>query len=73
MAKSHPPDDDRRTGTRAGLPYDWRPPTRQRIGQRGWNPEDPRLFTPKTFGWGYGVNFYWLRHPLEYLRRARAR
>jgi Family of unknown function (DUF5808) len=55
------------------LPFDWRPPTRQRLGQRGWNPEDPRLFTPKTFGWGYGVNFYWLRHPLEYLRRAPAR
>jgi hypothetical protein len=52
MTEPDPPDDDGRTGTRGGLPYDWRPPTRRRLGERAWNPNDPRLFTPKTFGWG---------------------
>ncbi|HEX3782616.1 MAG TPA: DUF5808 domain-containing protein [Pseudonocardiaceae bacterium] len=52
----------------AGIPYDWRQPTRDRIRSRAWNPEDPRFFTPKTFGWGYGINFYWLIHPMRYLR-----
>jgi hypothetical protein len=72
MATNDPPDDAR-TGTRAGMPYDLRRPTGQRLRRRAWNPEEPRLFTPKTFGWGYGLNFYWLCHPSEYLRRRRAR
>ncbi len=46
----------RRTGTFLGVPYDWRRPTVARLKQRWWNPEDPRLFTPKTYGWGFDVN-----------------
>jgi len=38
------------------MPYDWRRPTVARLKSRWWNPEDPRLFTPKTFGWGYDLN-----------------
>jgi hypothetical protein len=45
-----------RTGTFAGVPYDWRPPTRARIKQRWWNPSEPRLLTPKVTGWGYDLN-----------------
>jgi hypothetical protein len=56
-------------GHAAGVPYDWRKPTTEKIASRAWNPEDRRLFTPKTFGWGYGINFYWVVHPLSYLRR----
>lgn len=45
------------TGTFLGIPYDWRRDGfRGRVKQRWWNPDDPRLFTPKTFGWGYDVN-----------------
>ncbi|HLI39943.1 MAG TPA: DUF5808 domain-containing protein [Streptosporangiaceae bacterium] len=51
-----------------GMPYDWRKPTEERAAARLWNPGDRRLFTPKSFGWGYTVNFYWLAHPLRYLR-----
>jgi hypothetical protein len=51
-------------------PYDWREPTDERAQARRWNPDDPRLFTPKTYGWGYGFNFYWLAHPIRYFRRA---
>lgn len=46
-----------RTGKFLGIPYDWRRPTAARVKQRWWNPKDPRLFTPKAFGWGFGINF----------------
>jgi uncharacterized membrane protein len=26
--------------------------------ERFWNAEDPRIFTPKVFGWGWSINFY---------------
>jgi Family of unknown function (DUF5808) len=45
-----------KTGKFLGIPYDWRRPTAQRIKQRWWNPRDRRLFTPKSFGWGYDIN-----------------
>ena len=53
----------------AGIPYDWRPLTMKRVRARWWNPDDRRLFTPKSFGWGYDLNFYWVAHPRDYLKR----
>jgi hypothetical protein len=61
--QSTAPRPERKVG---GLPVDFRRPTFERLGQRLWNPGDTRLFTPKTFGWGYGINFYWLAHPGRY-------
>jgi len=58
-------------GSFAGLPYDLRPPTAADIRSRLWNRGDPHLFPPKAFGWGYTINFYWLFHPLRYLRSRR--
>lgn len=46
-----------KTGTFLGIPYDWRKPTRARYKERLWNPDDPRLFTPRAFSWGYDINF----------------
>jgi hypothetical protein len=66
--QSDPPRSERKL---AGLPFDLRRPTADRLGQRAWNPQDARLFTPKTFGWGYGINFYWLAHPMRYIRARR--
>jgi hypothetical protein len=43
-------------GTVAGVPYDFRPPTLERIKRAWWNPDDPRLFTPREFGVGWAVN-----------------
>ena len=60
-----PPDPQ---GRFAGMPYDWRRPTVARVKARLWNRDDPRLFTPKSFGWGYDINAYWLLHPSEYVR-----
>jgi Family of unknown function (DUF5808) len=51
------------------MPYDWREPTDERVAARMWNPDDRRLFTPKAFGWGYDLNFYWLAHPIRYITR----
>jgi len=45
-----------KVGTFLRVPYDWRRPTVARLEQRWWNPGDPRLFTPKSFGWGYDLN-----------------
>jgi hypothetical protein len=56
-------------GEFGGIPYDWRPPTTERIKARWWNPDDRRLFTPKAFGWGYDLNLYWVTHPLDYLKK----
>jgi hypothetical protein len=38
------------------LPYDWRRPTKERLKKNAWD-ADGKVFTPKTVGWGYGVNF----------------
>lgn len=45
-------------GTVLGVvPYDFRPPTLERIKDSLWNPDDPRLFTPRPFGVGWSLNF----------------
>jgi hypothetical protein len=71
---SHADQDGRRAQGRFWrLPYDWRRPTRARLRERAWNPDDVRVLTPKTYGWGLGVNFYWLCHPVRFGRARRAR
>ena len=61
-----------RKGRLLGLPYNWSVPKGKNDALSSlWNRDDPRLFTPKRFGWGYDVNFYWVTHPLQYLGRNR--
>ena len=38
------------------LPYDFRPPTLERIKAAVWAPEDPRLLTSHAFGVGWSIN-----------------
>jgi len=57
----------KRTGRFLGVPYDWRRPTLARVRSRWWNRNDRRVFTPKSFGWGWDVNF------AELTRRLRLR
>ncbi|HWE63316.1 MAG TPA: DUF5808 domain-containing protein [Chloroflexota bacterium] len=59
----------KKTGKLFGIPFDWRRPTGQRIRQRAWNPQDRRVFTPKSFGWGYSINFHELARRLGLIRR----
>ncbi len=49
-----------KTGKFWGIPYDWRTITRARIKERTWNPDDPRIFTPHVYGWGWTINPYQL-------------
>ncbi len=56
------------------VPYDFRPPTVERLKERLWNPDDPRIFTPHVWGVGWAVNFYQLWRSLSPLvERARAK
>jgi len=57
----------RHEGKLAGMPFDLRRPTIDRLGQRLWNSKDARFFTPKVFGWGWAINLYWVFHPAAYL------
>ncbi len=56
------------------VPYDFRPPTVERLKERLWNPDDPRIFTPHVWGVGWAVNVYQLWRSLSPLaERLRAR
>jgi Family of unknown function (DUF5808) len=43
-------------GNVAGVPYDWRPPTVERLKSTWWAPEDDRLVHPTAFGMGWDLN-----------------
>jgi len=47
------------------VPYDFRVPTLQRLKDRFWNPDDPRIFTPHVFGVGWSINAYQLLKQLR--------
>lgn len=59
--------NEKRTGKFLGVPYDWRRPTVARLRSRWWNDHDTRIFTPKSYGWGFDVNV------AQVLRRLRLR
>lgn len=40
------------------VPYDFRPPTWQRIRDAYWNPQSDHLFSDRVFGVGWAVNLY---------------
>jgi Family of unknown function (DUF5808) len=58
MTASPENDPNERRGIWLGMPYDWRKPSWNRLKARAWNPESHRIFVPKSFGWGYGINFH---------------
>lgn len=60
-----------KTGRFLGRPYDFRRPTRERLKARVWNPDDPRIFVPKTFGWGLSINLYALLRRFGLVRHSR--
>ena len=47
------------------VPYEFRPPTLERLRERLWNPEDPRIFTEHVFGVGWAINFHTLLLKLQ--------
>src|SRR5258708_20439501 len=40
------------------VPYDFRPPTWERIRDAYWNPRSDRLFSDRVFGVGWAGNLY---------------
>lgn len=54
-----PADERTWEGRVLGLvPYDFRPPTWQRIRDAYWNPHSERLFSDRVFGVGWAVNLH---------------
>jgi hypothetical protein len=47
------------------VPYDFRPPTWERIRSAYWNPESDRLFSDRVFGVGWAMNLYQAKKLLE--------
>ena len=39
-----------------GVPYNWDRPGFADLRESIWDPHDNRIFTPKTYGWGYNIN-----------------
>ena len=54
------------------VPYDFRPPTFERLKTSLWNPQDERLITPHPWGVGWTINLGRLLQVLKGLSRARA-
>jgi len=44
-------------GEVAGVPYDLRPLTAEKLRKSAWDPGNPKLFGPLAFGVGWSVNF----------------
>lgn len=56
-------------GSVAGVvPYDFRPPTFERLKAALWSPEDERLITPHPWGVGWTINLGRLLRVLQALR-----
>lgn len=51
-----PPEERTWQGRVAGVPYDWRPPTVDRLKSTWWAPEDDVLVKPTAFGLGWDLN-----------------
>src|SRR5712692_9854020 len=47
------------------VPYDFRPPTWERIRGAYWNPESDRLFSDRVFGVGWAINLHRAKTLLE--------
>jgi hypothetical protein len=56
---SKPPSERTWHGRVLGVvPYDFSPPTWDRIQQAYWNPDDPRLLTDRVLGVGWAINLH---------------
>jgi hypothetical protein len=58
-----PPEQRTWHGTYAGIPYDFRMPTLERLRAAYWNKDTALLLTPKPFGMGWAINLYPLINP----------
>jgi hypothetical protein len=61
------PEEERTWHGRVGgmVPYDFRPPTWERIRSAYWNPSSDRLFSDRVFGVGWAVNLHRAKQLLQ--------
>jgi hypothetical protein len=62
-----PPEERTWYGKIAGIPYDFRIPTGERIRATFWNKDTSQIFLPHAFGIGWSINMYPIIHPKEVL------
>jgi hypothetical protein len=56
------PEGERTWRGKVGVvPYDFNPPTWDRLLAAYWNPEDERIFTERVLGVGWAIDFYRVR------------
>ena len=60
-----PPEERTWYGKIAGIPYDFRLPTVERIRDTFWNKDTSKIFLPQVFGIGWSINMYPVIHPKE--------
>ncbi len=60
-----PPEERTWYGKIAGIPYDFRLPTVERIRAALWNKDTSQIFLPQAFGIGWSINMYPIIHPKE--------
>ena len=60
---SLPPEERTWHGNIAGIPYDFRVPTIERLRATFWNKDNPQLLVPQAFGIGWTFNLYPILHP----------
>ena len=59
-----PPEERTWHGKIGGrIPYDFRPPTLERLRAAFWNKDTSQILVPQPFGIGWTVNLYPLLHP----------
>ena len=59
-----PPEERTWHGRIGGrIPYDFRPPTLERLRDAFWNKDSSQILVPQPFGVGGTVNLYPLLHP----------
>jgi hypothetical protein len=63
-----PPEERTWNGKIAGIPYDFRLPTVERIRDTFWNKHTSKIFLPQVFGIGWSINLYPIIHPEEVQR-----
>ncbi len=60
-----PPEERTWYGKIAGIPYDFRIPTVERIRATFWNKDTSQILLPQAFGIGWSINLYPIIHPEE--------
>ncbi len=65
-----PPEERTWYGKIAGIPYDFRLPTVERLRATFWNKDTSQIFLPQAFGIGWSINMHPIIHPEEIQKLA---